>query len=211
MAFTISPPEQRVLLNNISWEMYENLVEAHREHGAPRFTYDRGQLEIMSPSAEHEELKDTLILLVNTLAEEFGINTRSFGSATFRRKDAGRGFEPDGCFYIQSIDLIRGKTDLDLEHDPPPDLIIEIDITHPSLVKFPIFAQLGIPEVWLYDNRALRIFHLEAGTYVERAASRALAGLAADTLTHFLNESRTDERLTWLRRVREWARGRLPA
>jgi Uma2 family endonuclease len=100
MATVLSPPEQRVLLDNITWEMYESLLRAHRERSVPRFTYDRGQLEIMSPSLEHEELKDTVALLINTLAEEMCINTRSFGSATFRRADLQRGFEPDGCFYV---------------------------------------------------------------------------------------------------------------
>lgn len=206
MSLVINPPEQRVILNNITWEMYEDLVEAHCDRSVPRFTYDQGQLEIMSPSTEHEELKDTIALLVNTIAEELGINTRSFGSATFRRKDARRGFEPDGCFYIQSVDLIKNKTDLDLASDPPPDLIIEIDLTNPSLPKFPIFAQLGVPEIWVYDNRALRIFRLENNAYMDQTASTALSILTADILSRFIIESRTEERLTWLRRVREWTR-----
>jgi Uma2 family endonuclease len=111
----------------------------------------------MSPSAAHEELKDTITLFVNTVAEEMAINTRSFGSATFQREDLQRGFEPDGCFYIQSVALIAGKTDLDLTEDPPPDLVIEIDLSHPSLPKFPIFAQLGIPEVWRWDRTGFHI------------------------------------------------------
>jgi Uma2 family endonuclease len=111
----------------------------------------------MSPSAAHEELKDTITLFVNTVAEEMAINTRSFGSATFQREDLQRGFEPDGCFYIQSVALTAGKTDLDLTEDPPPDLVIEIDLSHPSLPKFPIFAQLGIPEVWRWDRTGFHI------------------------------------------------------
>ncbi len=205
MALVISPPEQRIVLNNISWEMYVDLLEAHRDQSVPRFTYDKGQLEIMSPSPEHEKLKETITLLINVVAEERGVNAEGFGSTTFRREDIARGFEPDASFYIGGFSRVKGKTELDLLIDPPPDLIIEIDITHPSLAKFPIFEQLGVPEVWLHDGRALRIFCLEAGTYAEQKASRTFAGLTAVVLSRFLDESRTAERLTWLRRLREWA------
>src|SRR5262245_49811079 len=111
MATVLSPTDQCILLDNITWEMYESLLRAHHDRSLPRFTYDRGQLEIMSPSIEHEELKDTVALLVNALAEEMHINTRSFGSATFRRADLQRGFEPDACFYVQSLTRIHGRTE----------------------------------------------------------------------------------------------------
>jgi Uma2 family endonuclease len=202
MAMAISPPEQRILLDNITWEMYENLLQAHCDRSVPRFTYDRGQLEIMSPSIEHEELKDTVTLLVNTLAEEMGINTRSFGSATFRRADLQRGFEPDGCFYVQSVARIQGRTELDLTVDPPPDLVIEIDLTSPSLPKFPIFAQLGVPEVWRADGRQVHMFCLEGGQYVAHAESSILIGITAEVISRFVRESYTLDRLTWLHRVR---------
>lgn len=206
MATVISPPEQRVLLNNITWDMYERLLQAHGDHGVPRLTYDQGQLELMSPSSEHEALKDTIVLLVNALAEEMNINTCSFGSATFRREDMQRGFEPDGCFYVQSVQRIQGKTALDLTVDPPPDLVIEIDLTSPSLPKFPIFAQLGVPEVWRAAGRQVHIFSLVGDQYLERADSTVLPGLSAAVVTHFVRDSYTLDRLTWLRHVRRWVR-----
>lgn len=206
MATVLSPAEQRILLENISWEMYEDLLEAHRDRSVPRFTYDRGCLEIMSPSPEHEQLKDVVVLLVNVVAEEMSINAEGFGSTTFRREDLERGFEPDGCFYIQSIPRIKGKTELDLTVDPPPDVVIEIDIASPSIGKFPIFAQLGVPELWRYKDGQMRIFRLEGEYYIEQAESTALPGVTGEAITRFLGESRTLERLVWLRRVREWVR-----
>ena len=206
MAPVLSPPAQRIMLHNVPWAIYQSLLAAHRDCSVPRFTYDRGELEVMSPSAAHEELKDTMTLFVNTVAEEMAINTRSFGSTTFQREDSQRGFEPDGCFYIQSVALIAGKTDLDLTEDPPPDLVIEIDLSRPSLPKFPIFAQLGIPEVWRWNRTGLHIFRLMHGQYVERPTSVALPGVPATSITEFLDESRTLDRLPWLRRVRSWAR-----
>lgn len=206
MATVLSPPEQRILLENISWQTYESLLQAHRDRSAPRFTYDQGHLELMSPSAEHEELKDTIALLVNTVAEELNINTRSFGSATFRREDLGRGFEPDACFYVQSVARISGKTAPDLTIDPPPDLVVEIDITSPSLSKFPILAQLGVTEVWRSDGSHLQMFHLLDGQYVEGEESVVFPKLTSTIVNRFLAESRALERLDWLRQVRAWAR-----
>jgi Uma2 family endonuclease len=160
----------------------------------------------MSPSSEHEELNDVFKLLVNALAEEWGIETRGFGSTTFRREDISRGFEPDSCFYIQNVGSIKGVTRLDLAVHPPPDLLVEIDITHPSLDKFPLYAAAGVPEVWHYDGRALKILRLEGSGYVETRESAAFTRLTDEVLTRFIEESGTMSRLDWLRRVRAWAR-----
>lgn len=210
MAIVVSPPEQRIVLENITWDVYERLLAAHRDRSVPRFTYDRGRLEIMSPSAEHEELKHLIALYVEVIAEELSINVRGLGSTTFRREDMQRGFEPDACFYVQNAGRIRGKTELDLTVDPPPDVVIEIDLTSPSLAKFPIFAQLGVPEIWRYDGRRWQIFRRADAAYVEQAESLAFPSLTAEILTVFLAESRTIDRLEWLRRVRTWMREQRP-
>jgi Uma2 family endonuclease len=210
MATVVSPPEQRIVLENITWDVYESILVAHQDRSVPRFTYDRGRLEIMSPSAEHEELKHLVALCVEVIAEEMSMNVRGLGSTTFRREDLQRGFEPDACFYVQNAGRIRGKTELDLTVDPPPDMVIEIDLTSPSLAKFPIFAQLGVPEVWRYDGQCWQIFHRTGAVYVEQAESMALPGLTAAILTGFLAESRTLDRLEWLRQVRTWVREQRP-
>jgi Uma2 family endonuclease len=208
MATVLRVPEQRVLLDNISWDLYEDILAAHRDRSVPRFTYDRGQLEIMSPSAEHEQVKETLTLLVNIVAEETQVNVEGFGSTTFRRQDIARGFEPDACFYIENLVHIKGKTELDLQIDPPPDLVIEIDITRTSIDKFVILAQVGVPEVWRYNGNALSIFRLQREAYIEQEESMVLRGITAADISRFLNQSLTLERLAWLRHVRAWIRTR---
>lgn len=147
MPTVLSPPEQRVVLRNISWETYERLLAENADCSNPRLTYDRGILEIMSPSAEHAELSRAITLLVNVVTEELEIDVRGFGSTIFRREDLARGFEPDSCFYIQYVEDISGKSTLDFVIDPPPDLIIEVDLTNASLNKFSIYAQVGVPEI----------------------------------------------------------------
>jgi Uma2 family endonuclease len=127
-----SPAEQRVVLHNIGWDTYERLLANHENNSAPRLTYDRGELEIMSPSPEHEALNRSIALLVEFVASEMGIDVYDLGSTTFKREDLERGFEPDSCFYIENEERVRGKDRIDLTVDPPPDPVIEIGITSPS-------------------------------------------------------------------------------
>jgi Uma2 family endonuclease len=171
-------------------------------------TYDRGTLEIMSPSSEHERYNRTAAQIVEELAVELNIDFDNLGSTTFRREDIDRGFEPDSCFYIQNATQVRGKKRIDLTVDPPPDLVIEIDITSPSLDKFPIFAQVGVPEVWRFDGSRLAIYGLSGDEYRERDVSLAFPLVAAADLTAFIKESETIARPEWVRKLRDWARDR---
>jgi len=200
-------PSQSVILHNVSWRTYECLLKDFENSSAPRFAYDRGTLEIMSPLPEHEERNRNIAMIVEIVAEERGLSIRNFGSTTFRQRAALRGFEPDSCFYIQSAGRLPPRvTRIDLTKDPPPDLVIEIDVTSPSLPKFPLYAQMSVPEVWRDTDEEVTIFALQDGEFVERRDSVALPGLTAATLTHFVQATATLARLEWLRTVREWAR-----
>jgi len=201
-----SPAEQRVVLHNIGWNTYERLLADHENSSPPRFTYDRGELEIMSPSPEHEAYNRSIALLVESLAEELGIDVYDLGSTTFRREDLERGFEPDSCFYIQNEEQVRGKDRIDLAVDPPPDLVIEIDITGPSFSKLPIYAQMGIPEVWRYDGERMTILILEGSDYAESTDSVVLPPATNTALTGFVEKCKAIRRTIWLKTVREWAR-----
>ena len=201
-----APPSgtgQQIVLYGISWETYERLLADLVDSSAPRLTFDQGVLEVMSPTSEHEEYNRTLALLVEVVAEELQINVRRLGSTTFKRQDLLKGFEPDSCFYIQSTQRIRGKKRIDLTQDPPPDLLIEIDLTNSSLDRFPIFARVGVPEVWRYDGSRVQIFKLTGEQYGEVGQSVALPLLTSTVVTQFLEDSMELESTTWLRRVRE--------
>jgi len=197
--------EQKVILHDVSWETYERLLIEHQESNTTRFNYDRGMLEIMILSLRHEMLKQTLTTLVEILAEGLELDNTGAGSTTFRREDLARGFEPDGCFYFAQAELIRQKSKLDLTTDPPPELVIEIDITSPSLDKFPIFAALGVAEVWRCDGAQVGLFRLAAGTYKAVSASAVLPGISAALINQLLATSQTMKRNEWLRLVRESA------
>jgi len=206
MEIVESPPEQRIVLRGISWETYERLLADHTDSSAPRFAYDRGVLEILSPSPAHEKYNRSIALLVEVLAEEMGIDVYDFGSTTFRSEELDRGFEPDSCFYIRNKERVRGKGRIDLAVDPPPDLVIEVDMTSPSLNKLPIYAHLGVPEVWRYDGESLKILVLRGSEYAEAPLSVVLPPLTGAVLSRFVEESKRLKRTAWLKTVREWAR-----
>lgn len=207
METTGRPAGQTVILRGVSWGTYESLLADHEDRGAPRFAYDQGELEIMSPSPEHEKLNRDLALLVDVVAEEFGIDVYALGSTTFRHEELGRGFEPDSCFYIQNEEHVRGKDRIDLDTDPPPDLVIEIDVTSPSLYKLPIYAKLGVPEVWRHDGKRTAILRLERTDYVEVDESTVLPPLSGAMLSDFMDKGKSVRRTVWLEKVREWAQG----
>jgi Uma2 family endonuclease len=209
MATVQIPHEQRVVLRNVGWETYERLLDG-RDGRAPRFTYDRGALEIMSPiTGEHEEYGRGIEFLVRVLAGELGVKYRAFGSMTMRRRDQEAGHEADACFYTRNLQAIRGKRRPDLEIDPAPDLAVEVDITSPSLDKLAVYARLGIGEVWRYDGnrREVRIHLLRGDAYTEGAESAIFAGVTADELTVLIRDVGYADSDEWERRVRDWARG----
>lgn len=209
---SLPPPhdlDRCILLSGVSWETYEALLADMGDSHAAYFSYDQGVLEIMAPSHEHESLKHDIAVLVEILAEAMEMDVHGAGSTTFRRRDVAKGFEPDECFYIRHAETVRGKKHIDLQEDPPPDLVIEIDITNPSLNKLPIFAVLGIPEVWRYDGAQVTILTLSGNTYAERPESAALPHVTSAILTEFLTTSQQLKRTVWLRQVRAWAREQL--
>jgi Uma2 family endonuclease len=201
--------DQFVVLRNVSWETFERLLADHEDSAGVRLYYNNGMLEIKAPSAKHEEPNRTLAQLIEVLAEEMNLDLRRLGSTTFKRYDLLKGFEPDSSFYIQNAEAITGKATIDLAMDPPPDIIIEVDITSDSLDKFPIFAGLGIPEVWHYNDETVTIYKLEGDHYVKADYSPTFPPLTSELATQFLEESAQIKSTTWLRRVREWARAQL--
>jgi Uma2 family endonuclease len=116
------PPGQRVLLQDVTWQELETILEDLGEHRAARIAYDRGTLEIMAPLPEHEYDKEIIGDLLKALLEELNTEFISLGSTTFKNQFMAQGIEPDQCFYIKNEALIRGKKRLDLTVDPPPDL-----------------------------------------------------------------------------------------
>jgi len=198
--------EPRVILRDISWETYERLMKDHEDRSAPRFTYENGTLEIYMPTPKHEKITRFFEILISAIAEERELDIESFGSTTYKREDLKQGVEPDCCFYIQNAELIAGTDKLDLDIHPPPDLVVEVDITSPSVERFPIYAALGVPEIWQYAGGQVKIYILQNKNYAEAEESRALPKVTGEVLIGFLAESQTEKRSVWLKNLRHWTR-----
>ena len=210
MTATLIPSQSSgILLTNISWKTYESLVNELAPQGGIRLTYDRGNLEIMTPSAPHEGSKKILGRFVESVSEELNVEIRSLGSLTCRREDLARGLEPDQCYYIQNENVVWDKEQIDLNQDPPPDLVVEIDVTSSSIDRLSLYASLGVPEVWRYNGNRLIIYQLEAQEYIERTVSPTFPFLSQVEMLRFLELRRTTKENALIRLFREWVRSQI--
>jgi Uma2 family endonuclease len=198
--------ETRVVLNSVSWSTFESLL-AETDHRGTRFTYDRGCLEIMSPSDKHERLKTLLGHVVEMTAVEWNIPIRSGGSTTLKSELKQRGLEPDECYYVANEASVRGCDEIDLMISPPPDLAIEVDISSSSLDQLRIYADLGVPEVWLYDGATLKVYQLrKEGEYTPQPRSPSFPFLPIEEVERFLACRNETDETTWIRSFREWVK-----
>jgi len=201
----IVPPGHQLLLKDVSWQMFEKILEELGETRAARVSYSKGMLEIMTPLPEHEADKVIIGDLVKALLEELNIDFWSLGSTTFKNEEMAQAVEADDCFYIQNEAAIRGKKRIDLSIDPPPDLAIEIDIT--SRTKFNNYEALGVPELWKYNGRKLQVNVLQEGKYVESNVSYNFPNLPIVEVIHqYVEQSKTLGRNATMRAFRIWVR-----
>lgn len=199
------PPGQRILLNDVSWQEFEAILAELGEHRASRIAYADEILEIMTPLPEHETNKLFITNFIEVLLEELDIEFYPLGSTTFKNELMRQGIEPDNCFYIKNEAKVRGKDRLDLTVDSPPDLALEIDVTartHPD-----IYATLGVPELWRFEQGKLHISLLQNGQYVEVKFSSNFPNLPlTEVLPKYLIQVKTQGRNKTMRAFRHWVR-----
>ena len=205
MIATLSTQKNSVTLNNIRWETYQYLVQDSEEQPNKRLTYDRGILEIMTPLPEHEVYKKLIDRFVLVMVEEMNKEMRSLGSCTWSRQDLKQGLEPDECYYINHEEAVRGKLNIDLNFDPPPDLAIEIDITSSSLNRMSIYEALGVAEVWRFDGQFLSIYQLVDGIYQMSDKSGVFPFIKGEDIMRFLQQLEGGE-MALIKAFRTWVR-----
>jgi Uma2 family endonuclease len=197
---------QQVVLHSISWQTYQAMLADMGDHRSSRLAYDRGTLEITIPSDLHEFIKRLLERMVTTLTEELNLKVRSVGSVTLNREDLAQGVKPDSGFYIQNASQIRGRK-LDLETDPPPDLIVEVDVTSSSLRRLEIYQRLRIPEVWRWTSQSVEIIHFQNGEHAICEDSLAFPMLPAEMIQRFLEAGKdADDDNEMIRSLQSWVR-----
>jgi len=186
--------EHRIVLRGVGWKGYQSLQKMVGDQPI-RLTYDRGDVEIMSPLPKHERKKSLLGQFVRILARELHIPVMPMGSTTFSREDLDRGLEADESFYLGDLGRVRDPDHIDLDVDPPPDLAIEIEITRSAFNRMGIYGALGVPELWRYQGRTLRVMlRQEDGSYRQSKTSAVFPDVPMDELARFaIGEGSRDE------------------
>lgn len=148
--------------------------------------------------------------LIEVYTEELAIDIASSGSTTLGREDLDRGIESDESYYIAGASMVRGKDEIELPIDPPPDLAIEVDITSSSVNKLEICRSLAIKEVWRYHNQQLEIHVLQAdGQYRIAQSSQVLPRFPIVELTRLLQQREAQSETQLARSFRAWVRENL--
>jgi Uma2 family endonuclease len=205
-----SPPkpigEKRLTFCGLNWNEFKQIQQVLSEHTRARFIFDNGILEITMPLEEHERFARLIELFIRILVVELGMKMKTMGSTTLDREDLLKSAEPDNGYYIQNYALVADHK-VDLDHDPPPDLIVEVDITNTDINKNRLYASLGIPEFWRFNGREWQILGLVNGSYAERDRSPTFPLIAKTDLYQFLEAALLDE-VTAEINFRQWVKKR---
>lgn len=180
-----SEAETRIVLENVAWETYVALAD-QRRGSVPRMTYDNGVLELMCPKREHENIGRLIGRMVETYSELKDIEIISVASVTVKRSDLSKAFEADESYYVTNAGSLLSKMELDFEIDPPPDLVIEVEITSSAINKMQLFAAVRVPEVWRRDGESLQMFRWVDGNYQSIESGLQLPGLTSQRINETL-------------------------
>jgi Uma2 family endonuclease len=160
-------PGSRITIPQVNWEEFETILQELGDHRTARIAYSQNTLEITVPRPEHEVPTDLIADIVKTILRITHVRYQPFGSTTFKQQGIA-GIEPDACFYIQNYERMIGRRQLQA-NDPPPDLAIETDVTSQTTIA--AYQAIAVPEVWIYANKNLKIYGLQAGEYVASETS----------------------------------------
>jgi Uma2 family endonuclease len=205
--------EQRVVLHGIGYDDYEAINEILGERHAVRLIFVHGRLTLLTASRRREWFAERLAELVKIVALTSGIGWEDAGSATYRRREKEVGVEGDKTFYLgENARRMRGPVNIDLANQPPPDLAIEVEITHPADDALLVYGRLGVTEVWRFDVDSWAFsfcIRREDGSY---ESSDRGPGLPLLTASDVLGQMRLAESMGadhWYAQLGDWARNTL--
>lgn len=164
-----------IVLHDVTWEDYERLLEIRGDKSAPRIHYLKGELEIMSPSKDHEQIKSFIGRLLEVWCIDRGIEVTPFGSWTLKERDQDRGAEADECYVFGTAPRER------------PQLAIEVEWTRGSIDKLRIYEKLGVDEVWTWRKGVIQVYVLAGEKFTKAERSRLLPNLDLGLLTSMLD------------------------
>lgn len=161
-------PPGSVLRMPATWENYQSLRQQRGAGSIPRFKYRNGEVLLMSPLPKHGRDASLIADIIKVLLDYDGREYDSFTPVTMELPEES-GLEPDYCFYIDNWQAVSGKERIDWRSDPPPDLVLEIDVTSYSDVND--YLPYRVPEVWLF-RKQLAIYQLQDTEYLLQSQSR---------------------------------------
>ncbi|MHB8875784.1 MAG: Uma2 family endonuclease [Myxococcaceae bacterium] len=159
----------------MSWDDFDALLALRGDQAGVRICYLEGELELMTPSRQHEKRKARISGLLEAWAVETDTILEALGSWTLRSGPSERGVEPDACYV--------------LGHREPevPDLAIEVEWTAGGLDKLEIYRGLGVREVWILGRESLQVFTLTGGGYQLSERSVLLPDLDIELMSRFVD------------------------
>ena len=166
-----------VVFHDVSWEDYERLLEIRGDHSAPRISYLEGEVEIMSPSKDHESIKSTIGRLLEAWCTDRGIEWSPFGSWTLKRESDRRGAEADECYVFGT------------EPRDWPQLAIEVEWTQRGIDKLEIYRKFGVEEVWYWRKGIIEVYLLARGRFNRAKRSRLFPELNLELLASMLDRN----------------------
>jgi Uma2 family endonuclease len=204
--------DQRIVIQRVSWDLYDRLSEAIGEEQHVRLAYDGEDLEIMTTGPVHEDYKEMLGQIVATVSKTLGIPRKKLGETTWKRPEIARGIQADQCYYFDAAKIAaarvarRRKSNYVADY-PNPDLAIEIDLSRPTVDRSGIYGALQVVEVWRFDGESIVIEQLQADlSYAPNQVSLFLP-LRSQDVRRWLVEEDSEDEPAWERRLDEWARG----
>ena len=162
-------PSGSLLRMPATWENYQNLCQQRGDNSIPRIKYRNGEVLLMSPLPKHGRDASLIADIIKVLLDHNKLEYDSFTPVTMELP-AESGIEPDYCFYIDNWEASSGKERIDWSIDPPPDLVLEIDVT--SYTEINDYLPYRVPEVWLFRRDRLIIYQLQETEYLRCSHSR---------------------------------------
>jgi Uma2 family endonuclease len=201
------PSGATLFIEGVKWEDYQHLIEELAESNHLRVAYSEGVLQIMSPSYQHEVVKNVIHDLLVVIFEETHTNYSPAGSTTLKHEDLKGAAEPDNCYYLrENVKKIQKRKSIDMHLDPPPDLIVEVDLSSSSTKKIDFYAMLGVIEFWKYAKSSIKFFRLDNGSYIETEHSLNFPFLTADIMAECINKGLSEDLLDAKSKLRAWVR-----
>lgn len=199
--------DQCVTLFDVGWSGYQQVLRVRGERSRPKIVYLDGDVYLVTTSYLHEFLRKRFSTFVTELAVALTIPFRPSGETTFGIERKKGGVEGDETYYFANHAFLKGRSNIDLKDDPPPDLAVEVVHTHAAEAAIEVYRRFGVPEVWVWEDASVRILSLQPnGEYGESPTSLSIPTLTAAEINEWIGRPEGGSELDWIVELRRWAR-----